>query len=631
MKGQKIYLYRLPELIEDIAQDREIFLVEGEKDVDNLRKLGIPATTSPMGAGTWWDEFNKYFENAKIVIIPDNDEPGQKHAELIISNLINIAFSIKLIKLDVKEKGDVSDWLEARHTITELYTIVTNTPTYSKSKEIEQKIRNENDERIFQNEIENIRNYIYSDDDKPKILHDNVIQVLLEKYKICVTITNNRKRYFIYEDGYWKEIRKEFIASIIFQWLKSKDRTAIIAEKITDALFMYKNIFIDENKFNAKVNKVNLQNCTYNFETFEPEPHNPDDYFTYKTNYAYIENAQCPFFLKFLYDYSLGNNEWIQAFFEIAGYAMTGTFDIQKMFWFTGSKGRNGKGTCIRVIENLVGDTFTISDIDTREFREKFYKNRFRGKRLATTGDLHNRLANVATLKQLTGGDKQTTDIKFGYPVTFTNTAKIIFAMNQLPMLPPDENITPIAKRILILPFEYEIKKTDATVENKITNELPGIFNLAVEGLKRLRKKREFTFVERGDLLLQMYQKNVPVFEQFVIDNIEYEKDSNKGLFIYEIWELYQKFMNEIYGGEHWKHDKEQTVKNSWDLGYHIRQFYLFRGIQIESKRKYSSEKGGSFSYIENIFFTNNNIVTYWYIMTFYFRKVLGKFLKIPK
>jgi len=51
---------------------------------------------------------------------------------------------------------------------------------------------------------------------------------------------------------------------------------------------------------------------------------------------------------------------------------MTGTFDIQKMFWFTGSKGRNGKGTCIRVIENLVGDTFTISDIDTREFRENF-------------------------------------------------------------------------------------------------------------------------------------------------------------------------------------------------------------------------------------------------------------------
>jgi len=83
--------------------------------------------------------------------------------------------------------------------------------------------------------------------------------MLLEKYKICVTITNNRKRYFIYEDGYWKEIRKEFIASIIFQWLKPKDRTTIIAEKITDALFMYKNIFIDENKFNAKVNKVNLQ------------------------------------------------------------------------------------------------------------------------------------------------------------------------------------------------------------------------------------------------------------------------------------------------------------------------------------------------------------------------------------
>lgn len=130
----------MPELIEDIAQDREIFLVEGEKDVDNLRKLGIPATTSPMGAGKWRDEFNKYFENAKIVIIPDNDEPGQKHAELIISNLINIAFSIKLIKLDVKEKGDVSDWLESGNTITKLYTIVSNKLLIAKVKKLNKKL-----------------------------------------------------------------------------------------------------------------------------------------------------------------------------------------------------------------------------------------------------------------------------------------------------------------------------------------------------------------------------------------------------------------------------------------------------------------------------------------------------------
>ena len=69
------------------------------------------------------------------------------------------------------------------------------------------------------------------------------------------------------------------------------------------------------------------------------------------------------------------------------------------------------------------------------------------GKRLATTGDLHHTLCNVATLKSLTGGYRQTTDIKFGDAVAFQSNAKIVFAMNGLPSLPPNENINPVAKK----------------------------------------------------------------------------------------------------------------------------------------------------------------------------------------
>ena len=43
--------YRLPEFLEDVAQERAIFFVEGEKCADAARKLGVPATTNPMGAG----------------------------------------------------------------------------------------------------------------------------------------------------------------------------------------------------------------------------------------------------------------------------------------------------------------------------------------------------------------------------------------------------------------------------------------------------------------------------------------------------------------------------------------------------------------------------------------------------
>jgi hypothetical protein len=44
-------LYRLPELCEAIAQRRPIYIVEGEKDVESLRKLGLVATCNVSQSG----------------------------------------------------------------------------------------------------------------------------------------------------------------------------------------------------------------------------------------------------------------------------------------------------------------------------------------------------------------------------------------------------------------------------------------------------------------------------------------------------------------------------------------------------------------------------------------------------
>jgi hypothetical protein len=65
--------YRLPELIEALAQDRPVVIVEGEKDADALAQWGIPATCNAGGAGKWRDALNEYFRDAGVVIIPDID------------------------------------------------------------------------------------------------------------------------------------------------------------------------------------------------------------------------------------------------------------------------------------------------------------------------------------------------------------------------------------------------------------------------------------------------------------------------------------------------------------------------------------------------------------------------------
>ncbi|MCG6534154.1 MAG: AAA family ATPase [Syntrophales bacterium LBB04] len=118
-------LYRLPSVIEAVTKGETIFVVEGEKDADRLCELGLPATTNPMGAGKWRDSYSHHFKNANVVILPDNDEPGIKHAENVAEKLYGIVSSAKIVHLPgVPEKGDISDWMEQGGTAEKLQQLI---------------------------------------------------------------------------------------------------------------------------------------------------------------------------------------------------------------------------------------------------------------------------------------------------------------------------------------------------------------------------------------------------------------------------------------------------------------------------------------------------------------------------
>ena len=96
MKGVRRVVYHLADIRvrlsdpECIAHRREhnlvddVFVVEGEKDVDRLWRQGLVATTNVGGAGKWCDDYAQQLVMvgaAGVVVFPDNDDAGRKHAE----------------------------------------------------------------------------------------------------------------------------------------------------------------------------------------------------------------------------------------------------------------------------------------------------------------------------------------------------------------------------------------------------------------------------------------------------------------------------------------------------------------------------------------------------------------------
>jgi predicted P-loop ATPase/5S rRNA maturation endonuclease (ribonuclease M5) len=110
LTGVRRVPYRLPELIEGIKNKVTVYVVEGERDVEAMRSLGLTATCNPMGAGKWRPEYSKYFSDAHIVIIADKDAAGKKHAEMVAT------FLGKATIVEVPTGKDASDWIAAGAT-----------------------------------------------------------------------------------------------------------------------------------------------------------------------------------------------------------------------------------------------------------------------------------------------------------------------------------------------------------------------------------------------------------------------------------------------------------------------------------------------------------------------------------
>ena len=124
MRGVTRIPYNLPDLVHGDSTE-PILVVEGEKHCDRLKELGFIATCNVGGAGKWVVAYSKYLKGRDVVILPDNDDVGRKHAKKVKELSEKQSRTVNILALEgLDEKGDVLDWLAMGNTGEELRNLV---------------------------------------------------------------------------------------------------------------------------------------------------------------------------------------------------------------------------------------------------------------------------------------------------------------------------------------------------------------------------------------------------------------------------------------------------------------------------------------------------------------------------
>jgi len=292
--------------------------------------------------------------------------------------------------------------------------------------------------------------------------YDRLSQVELNK--LCQTELSKQRKLFT------KNCLKDFIHFAIGEALEDKQKAQ-----------------------SDQLNYLTLQNGLFSLEEHRLLEHTPEIFTTNLLPYDYDPEAECPRFLQFLDEIFMGDKERIAFLQEAIGYGFHKQIPKPAVFFFVGT-GSNGKSVFLDTITNLYGEHNT-STLSLNSFSKEYYVLQLFGKMVNISSETP-RKGNLRTdvIKAVVGGDWVTGRDLYKTPVKFKPYAKHYLAMNETPSI--DDPSHGMWRRIYLIDFPriFSEDEMDVHLTEKLAKELPGIFNWALDGYRRLRSN-EFKFI----------------------------------------------------------------------------------------------------------------------------------------
>ena len=537
-RGAKYYPYNLPAVL----AAETIYFCEGEKCVDAISKAGRVATSLDAGANSIWKkEYNAYFENKTVIILPDNDDPGMIYANKIAQALPGS----KIIKLpDLPKGGDVYDWLQQGRTMEDIDEL----PYYT-TLSIDTKTPEE--PNVSVENMENIQGFIkinpFETPEARKRYGWNHVgpgNMFADCYKNLCRYCPEAKNWFTYDGRVWKEdvegmVSSQYAKNLIYYLFDC--RKFIDDEQQRDAWLKYvtKNLerkyrdimlkdaasvhYISIKEFDKDPYFFNVENGTIDLRTFTLRPHQPDDLLSKIANVTFDEKARCDRWERFITEIMENDNDKAQFLQKSLGYALTGDTSEECFFIFYGNTTRNGKGTTAETTLHIMGDYGRTAQPET--VAQKPNSNggapsedvaRLKGARFVNMSEPDKGLRlNSALVKSMTGGDTITARFLHQNSFEFKPEYKLFINTNHLPRVNDDSIFA--SGRVKLIPFERHFPENEqdkglkaffGQPENKsgILNWLlAGLQLLKADGLKQPQSVRDATaqYREESDTIGQ--------------------------------------------------------------------------------------------------------------------------------
>lgn len=231
---------------------------------------------------------------------------------------------------------------------------------------------------------------------------------------------------------------------------------------------------------------LNTANGTLSLRTGELRPHLREDLLTKLAPVEYQPEAKCPRWNRFLAEVFAPHQDLLPFIQRAVGYSLTGNTREECLFLLYGI-GRNGKGTFIKTLTEMLGDYAGTADFSTFVQRTGDGGPRddianMKGRHMVSAQESREGASLAESIiKWLTGGDLVRARRIYENSFEFQPTHKIWLASNHKPAVRGTD--AAIWSRIKLIPFAVSFEgREDRGLKDALREELPGILALSVQG-----------------------------------------------------------------------------------------------------------------------------------------------------